>query len=65
MFVSALLAQSSALVRVLAAHLSRESGWVETLPQLRATAASLSGENARLVQVAIDHLQRGEARAHG
>jgi ATP:ADP antiporter, AAA family len=64
-FVSALLAQSSAIVRVLAAHLVAESGWVETLPQLRSTLASLSGDNVRLVQGAIDRLERQVARAHG
>ena len=64
-FVSALLAQSSAIVRVLAAHLVAESGWVETLPQLRATLASLGGDNVRLVQNAIDRLEGQKARAHG
>jgi AAA family ATP:ADP antiporter len=65
LFVSALVSQSSEMIRVLAAHLAGERGWVETLPTLRAAFKTMSSENSALVSEAISQLESTEQRLHG
>jgi ATP:ADP antiporter, AAA family len=65
LFISALLTQSSEMIRVLAAYLASERGWMETLPHLRAAWQTMSPENGALVSDAISQLENAERRLHG
>jgi HEAT repeat protein len=64
-FVTALLGHSSELVRVLAAYLATERGWLEAIPGLRAASETMEPENRTLLSEAISLLERSERRRHG
>jgi len=65
LFISALLGQSSEVIRVLAVYFAGERGWVETLPVLRAASMAMNQENSALVSDAISQLEHTEQRLHG
>jgi len=63
-FISALLGHSSEMVRVLAASLAGEQGWVEAIPQLRTASAIVGRDNRALFVDAISQLEHMERRIH-
>jgi AAA family ATP:ADP antiporter len=65
LFISALLGHSSEIIRVLAASLAGELGWVETIPGLRAASVDMGQESRALVSSAILELEHKENRLHG
>ncbi len=65
LFISALLGQSSEMIRVLAVYLAGERGWVETIPALRTAYQGMGGDNHALVSDAISQLEHAEGRLHG
>jgi ATP:ADP antiporter, AAA family len=63
-FISALLGHSSEMIRVLAASLAGERGWVEAIPELRAASEVTGRENQTLFADAISQLEHAEQRLH-
>jgi ATP:ADP antiporter, AAA family len=63
LFMSALLGHSSELIRILAASLAAEFGWVETVPGLRTASQSMQPGGRELVSNAIAKLE-GKSQLH-
>ena len=59
LFMSALLGHSSELIRILAASLAAEFGWVETVPGLRTASEGMQPGGRELVSNAIAKLEKG------
>jgi ATP:ADP antiporter, AAA family len=64
LFMSALLGHSSELIRILAASLAAEFGWVETVPGLRTASESMQPGGRELVSNAIAKLEN-RSQVHG
>jgi AAA family ATP:ADP antiporter len=64
-FVTALLAQSSEVVRLLTPCLAHAEGWVSTVPRLRAGPRCGDAEAAALADQAIQQLERRAEQRHG
>jgi AAA family ATP:ADP antiporter len=63
-FVSALLDQSSEVVRLLTPCLAREEGWTGVVPRLRAGPRCSDEESAAVAAGAIQQLERTEEQQH-
>ena len=64
-FVTALLAQSSEVVRLLTPCMAHAEGWVNTVPRLRAGPRCGDAEAAALADQAIQQLERRVEQSHG
>ncbi len=64
-FVSALLAQSSEVVRLLTPCLAHAEGWVNTVPRLRAGPRCGDAEAADLAEQSIQQLEQRAEQRHG